>query len=728
VRILGVRLVVGGGRDGVDDGVQDLLEVAMGEVRVAVARRDHLALLGQLEPPAHRLAGLGPDRGVRGAAPAADGAAPAVEERQRHPVPVGDPHQRPLRAVELPRGGEVPAVLVGVAVAHHDLLVVAAPADVPPVARLGQEPVEDLRRALEVVHGLEQRDDVEPVVDPGVASHDQDGEHVGGALGHRDHVRVDGVRADAVVRAAHEPEQPQRLVRLRVEVEHGRGQGAGLVELAREDLHAPVLVESLPVVAVAVPGEHRREGAAVTARVLAQVEGHEVEAEHLRLDLEVADPAVRQRVAVDAAQALAQRDEVGDQLAGVCVHTGAGAVVRAPGAGRRRLGAQQHLVDQREVLAVGLAGIAPVDVLGLGRQRAPELVESTGELLRGPAAGAHRQVRVQPVDAAPQQAQREGLGLAQGLLGDLGGHVGVAVPVATDPGPQPEEAPHVGLVRALGGQRLAELAVQTRHEVVDPGVDPVQPVADLVDHGGRPHAGLVGEPQRRHLLGEVALDPPAFLGCQAVAVEAAQRAGDPGELGEHRAALGLGRVGGEHRPHLQARDGLGEPCRAVPFVLRVRTQPFGEPVDRRGQAVGEMAVARALAVLEQPSDQRLVLGEVDQPEPGRERGDDGHRLVRGDLAEPLGQARPGVRVATTVGDGQAADLLDQLEVRLALDLRDGPSEVVAEQPDLSPCLLPVHGTLLARTPCRATSATLSATPRRCPTAPARTAPDPWPAA
>src|SRR5439155_19818203 len=58
----------------------DLLEVAAGDGRVAVAREDHLALLGDLEVACHRAGSLRADRAVGGTAAPSQGAAASVKQ------------------------------------------------------------------------------------------------------------------------------------------------------------------------------------------------------------------------------------------------------------------------------------------------------------------------------------------------------------------------------------------------------------------------------------------------------------------------------------------------------------------------------------------------------------------------------------------------------------------------------------------------------------------------
>ena len=104
--------------------------MAQGDVTVGIAVGHHLALLGDLEVAAERVWGAREDGPAHGAATASDGPAPPVEERQPDAMPRGGVGQLGLGAVEQPGGREGARFLRRVGVAEHDLLVIAASADV----------------------------------------------------------------------------------------------------------------------------------------------------------------------------------------------------------------------------------------------------------------------------------------------------------------------------------------------------------------------------------------------------------------------------------------------------------------------------------------------------------------------------------------------------------------------------------------------------------------------
>lgn len=95
----------------------------MGELGVVVAGREHLALLGHADAAVAERHGLGEDGLGRRAAPARNGAAAPMEKRHPHAVFLTDPGDGRLSLKERPVGGKVAAVLVGIGIAQHHMLV-----------------------------------------------------------------------------------------------------------------------------------------------------------------------------------------------------------------------------------------------------------------------------------------------------------------------------------------------------------------------------------------------------------------------------------------------------------------------------------------------------------------------------------------------------------------------------------------------------------------------------
>ena len=124
---------------GLERGGDERLEVAVRDPRLGVLGRDHLALLGDPERPAHRARRLRQDGVIARAAATSDGSAATVEEPQPDSGLTRGVDQIQLGAVQRPVGRQVPAVLVGVRVAEHDLLAFAAGMDQVAIQRNGQQ-------------------------------------------------------------------------------------------------------------------------------------------------------------------------------------------------------------------------------------------------------------------------------------------------------------------------------------------------------------------------------------------------------------------------------------------------------------------------------------------------------------------------------------------------------------------------------------------------------------
>ena len=191
----------------------------------------------------------------------------------------------------------------------------------------------------------------------------------------------------------------------------------------------------------------------------------------------------------------------------------------------------------------------------------------------------------------------------QHVPGHLGGDVGVAVAVAADPGAEGQRA---GLLRQrhadplqLGGQVLQDVADRARVQLVQV----VDGVAGLVGGLGAHHAQLVGLPQQVDVLGQpqVGAAPVAGGGGRGV-----QQFGDTAQLVQHRAAGGLGGVGGEHRPDVEVLDALAD-VRLVAVLEQVGGL-------REQAALGRAAGPQVAAAVH-------LLGDVGQVEVGGEGAD-----------------------------------------------------------------------------------------------------------
>ncbi len=591
-----------------------------------------------------------------GAAAAADGAAAAVEEPQPYAVAVGDVAQAALGAVDLPLGGGDAAELGGVGVAQHDLLHVPAQGDQAPVGGVGEHLVEDPVGLLELVGGLEQRNDADlrpagvEVDQAGLAGQHGRGEDVVGALAHRDDVRLDDLGAEALERL------PNGVEDGGVQRRRAGGQRAAGAQLLRQQL-APVVAGHVrvPPGLLAQPVEELAERVVVGVGVLADVHRRQVQAE----GGEGADGPLEAPVGDEPAAVGAQRVldelEVGEELGGAQV---VAALLVRGALGEALAGVEELLPDAGGLEAVGLLGVeALVAGADLGEQLEVPL-EGGEELLGGAAvADGVGQGAAQVVD------ELDGVGDAvlvlqyQHVPGDVGGDVGVAVAVAADPGAEGQRAGGGGQGDAdaveLGGEVLEDVADGVRVELVEV----VDGVAGLVGGLGAGHPQLVGLPQQVDVLGEaqVGAAPVARAGDGGV-----EQLGDAAELVEDAASGGLGGVGGEDGAYAQVLDGL-------PEVLGVGVL----------QLVGGAGEDRALGVALglQLAAAVHLLGDVGQVEVGGE----GPYEPGGGLRVGGAQQRGG---GVPVRTGQGAHALDEVEELLTLLADQRLTEEVAETADV----------------------------------------------
>ena len=319
-----------------DGGGDEGFEVAAGGFGGAVFRGDDFALFGDADCPVDGAFGLGEDGVVGGAAAAADGAAPAVEEAEGDVVVLGGGYEVEFGVVKGPVGGEVAAVFVGVGVAEHDFLHIAALFQIVTVEGDGPELFDDVGAGLEVFDGFEEGDDVDGaggVVAVGVDEAEFFEEHhgfeqVGDGLGHGD----DGVGYHTG------PEVVDCLFCGGDEVEFALGgfaEGVGVVgderpgagEFGGEEGDFFGFVEAAVVGVDVGVGEDFGEEVFVAFGVLPQVHGVEVEAEGDESGADAAKPVVGDDVVVVGPEGFVDDGKVGEYLVGGLV----GGVVGVPG-------------------------------------------------------------------------------------------------------------------------------------------------------------------------------------------------------------------------------------------------------------------------------------------------------------------------------------------------------------------------------------------------------------
>jgi hypothetical protein len=186
--------------------------------------------------------------------------------------------------------------------------------------------------------------------------------------------------------------------------------------------------------------------------------------------------------------------------------------------------------------------------------------------------------------------------------------------------------------------------VQTRQRLIKSRVEVPQAGARLVSHLGTGGAAAIGQPKA----GDLALQSGWIRGGQAVDLgvgPVAQDFSQALELGEQRAALGLGRVRGENQVNGNLVDELlhGGGIDSALFQFEYTgLNRFANRQAIRRLGIGAQACSAAAA---QQQNAEVFLGYVHQLKVERE----GHRLVEG-LA--WGQARDGL--AEGWGGGEIA--------------------------------------------------------------------------
>ena len=196
-------------------------------------------------------------------------------------------------------------------------------------------------------------------------------------------------------------------------------------------MRRPVAVEDAPVA-------QQLQGTAVDTAVLSDLKAEGVEAEGLHLPAEVEQVAIRDPAEALGDERVPQLVQDTDERPG-CRE----AAVARRIADQVATGPTQALLDEREPLAVGLLREASTHVGGglrqvvlVARQLRPE------EGTQPTGGGIGRDGLGQPVDDGLVPPQHV-VGLdAQGLAGDRRRDVGIAIAVATDPGPPLHEGAH----------------------------------------------------------------------------------------------------------------------------------------------------------------------------------------------------------------------------------------------------------------------------------------------
>ena len=553
--------------------------MAAGQRGVSVAGEDDLALLGELEAAVDRALGLREDGAVCRAATAADGTAAAVHEDEVDVVLLGPLGDGGLRGVQDQRGAGGAGVLGGVGVAEHDLQAAArlghAALDLGELDHL----VKGLDGVLQVLHLLEERDDVEHghvgLVREGKVGKLVDVGDVLGALGEGDDVA--GCRnAILALDLADGAEGVQHLA----------GHGRELAALA-------------PAAVLADVGE----GAGVDQRVLAELHLHHVEAEGLGLPDELLDGAVGRSGGTRLGQRELDAAQVGDVVLGAGVHDVGG----AHDGGAQALGNDQH---------AGAVQLGGRDADGAGRDGLAHLALVVPEVdqLVGGRRGGHvqRQVAADEVRGVGQRLHHVDAELLGHLAAHLCGDVGVAVAVGANPAARVEER---GADGRHGAGLLAKLpvvkaAVDLGHHLEESTIEDVDDGVGLL-HGSRL---LVGDGRGAHqgvdLLQELALVLGQGDATQLGAL--LQQAGDAADLALDGLAAGLGGVGGKDRVELEAVEkGHGLAAAALVHELAVGHRDVVDGVGLGRSGHGALAQPQGLVAV-------VLLADVGEVEVGHE--------------------------------------------------------------------------------------------------------------
>jgi hypothetical protein len=408
----------------------------------------------------------------------------------------------------------------------------------------------------------------------------------------------------------------------------------------------------------------------VHVRVLPQVHGREVEAEHLHGAPQVAQPATGEQRGIVGGERAVDHVEVGRELGDARI----GGRLADRVAHRfeviefaRRRG---HAgIQAGERAAVGLVGALRVPV---GRALG-EREQLGGRLDHGRRA---RQVGAELVQLLQVPGEDPRRLHAQRAPEHLGRHERVAVAVAADPGAHAQERRRLGDgARALPArERVLERGIQARQLVQEGLVVVGDAVRHLVDHREPLAAQHARLPQREHVAAHRLVVGLALLGREAHAVALLEQRGDASLGVEHDAPLHLGGMRREHRHDQRLPEEPGQ-C--------VRPDPGGGDAVHR---VGEAALARrgpADQVCARASDVVQVLGDVGEVREVAEGAHHDHGVVGAEPVEDGLQLGPRLGVVVAVeGDRAATDALDEVEGVRALLLAHGVAEQAAEQADV----------------------------------------------
>ena len=590
------------------------LNMALSQRAVAVTGKDDLALLGELKEAVDRTLGLRQHGLVGRTAATAHGTAATVHEHQVDIVLLGPLGDALLCGVQGEHGRGRTGILGGVGVAQHDLH--AAVGLGKALLHHGQREhlVEHVNTALEVLELLEQRDHVELgdvfLVCEGQVGKLKDVGHMLSALGERDDVAVRHLLAIALLDGADGTE--------------------GVDDLARHGLQVAVDTVLVDIL----------EGAGMHHGVLTELHLDHMEAEGLDLPDDGLDRAVGSTDGTAGGQRALDDTQVLQELIGTVVH----GVGDAAHGGVQTVGHDEHDGAMRLVLG---------DQLGAGRVLGAHLdlmVPQVDELSRRLAVGGLEcEVAADAAALVLELEHHVGEVLGGDLAAHLGGDVGVAVAVGTDPAARMEER------RA---QRRHGAGLVAQHPVVkatiDDGNDVKQRVIEDVDDGigfldGR---GLLERDGARAHQGVDLLQHMALVLHQVGATQARtllQQVGDTADLALDGLTTGLGGMCGKDGVELQL---------AEQFIGTLDAHLVYQLVVSDGELVGgvDLGIGRCTGLaLAQLGHAVILLRQVCQMEEARKGADDNLLLIErqavdniDDLTERHGSGLIGGRYALLI--------------------------------------------------------------------------------
>ena len=262
---------------------------------------------------------------------------------------------------------------------------------------------------------------------------------------------------------------------------------------------------------------------------------------------------------------------------------------------------------------------------------------------------------------------------SQDPVGGVGQDVGVAVPVATHPGPEPDRSAVAVEILAYGSQDGLDLVEEVGDGVTDGLAEVVEDRAGLVERLRPDVAEFVGLPYGFDELLDAAVDA-APVGVRPTVLDALlDEVADLGQLVQDGPAGGLGGMGGEHRTEFGASDQLGD--------LGGGDAGVDQGMDRFVELVGRVRRA-AVEVL----DAVDLLGDVGQVEVHRERPDQEDGVGDVGVVEEVAEFCADVPVRTQLPEvpGQGSGSFHRLEESLAMLADERVAQLVSETPDVGP--------------------------------------------